>query len=96
MERRGIDVSGREHVLDAPLAALRRMSRGQERAGAGTVGAYRAMYAVEYDRTLWSAEAAELLEAAGRALTGETAAAPDMLEVAKEIRAYLRSPWRTE
>ncbi len=96
MRRRGLDVSGLEHLLEAPLVALRRMAGGEEDAGPGSVSAYQAMYAVEYNRALWSEEAAEALEAAGRALMGKTPAAANMLEVAKEVRAGLRSPWREE
>jgi len=96
MRRRRIDVSGLESILDAPLETLRRTAGGEERAGPGSASAYRAMYAIEYNPALWSEEAAMALEAAGRAIAGKSAAAGNMLEGAKEVRARIRSPWRTE
>ena len=104
MRQRGLDVSGLESILRAPLEALREvrntpfnMVDGVEHMDGEAIRlAYDGMYGIEYHKALWSEEAARELDLTADAIGSKHSVGGGMRDVAKEIRGYLRSPWHTE
>jgi hypothetical protein len=81
MHRNGLDISGLEPLLDAPVVELERLAREGSDADAGA--AYRPMYAVEYNKICWSERAVTALEGAAQRIPRRAA---DLRKVAVLIR----------
>jgi hypothetical protein len=80
MHRRGLDISGLESILNAPVEALERAALTP-----GATGLYEARYAVERNRILWSERAATALEAAAASASRKERGA--LLAAARRVRA---------
>lgn len=92
LQRQGLDVSGLEPLIRAPVDELERL--GREGTDADASWTYRPMYAVLYNRVAWSERAVHALEAAARRVPRRR---EDLLEAAQRIRAEIEDDdqWRT-
>jgi hypothetical protein len=96
LRRRGYDTSRLSAAADAAVLYVERVAGGEAVTDANRHRLNEAGYAIEYNRTTWSERAASALERAADTLdrAGITVGGPDYREVAKQVRAGLKSRWR--
>jgi len=89
LDRKGLDVSGLDAILDAPVAYLEALA-----AGGPVELADRARYAIEYNKITWTERAAAALEAADAALRARGwGSAGEFGAVARKVLTSLKSEW---
>jgi len=88
LTRRGLDITGFEAIVSAPIEHLERVTPESR-----SPVISKARYAISHNRVVWSERSARALERAAEALP-ESSMTRDMVKIAVKIRAGLASPWR--
>jgi hypothetical protein len=88
LRRRGLETTGFEPLVDAPVEHLERVTPGTRSSVTG-----KARYAISHNRIAWSERAARALDRAAGVLP-QGSMTQDMQKIARKIRAGLASPWK--